>query len=479
MIEMKTKKILFILVAMLLFSLVACGDTGSHTNKLPDTGIQDTTQNLLDKYEQSGVIKYPAGSSFELTEESSYNYSGASPVSDLTYGRKTMGTFYIIGNFNEESTYQDKLAYGTEETISFGYYYDGAYQTDVIENYNILADESTVVAGSTLSGSISKGALIVQKSYDGINWMDAANPVVNFFESNPAGVDGFYTTSGDDIKHGTFYRVTIAYKTGMKVDEKGILFWKEDVFDARENVEVYEFFICHNSGIISIHNLALEPSDFETDELDYETMVKGETLLDGSTTTKGFSIDKLGTTYDVLVQKNNEEAVLVADGTQFTEPGRYTITTTTKLGKQNIQTVYIFNCSDDNGYKTYFGDNFINGKRMFRYTDYPVYDANTKIILQEISEFVPALRGYILNLKTNEKIEITGDNRFKQEFSLAIGEYICEFYNGSDTAGTICHYTFRFIITDEEAGPYVNYDNLNKADRLEDFACSIKRFSIS
>ena len=458
------------LIVLLLTALVACDDTGSQTNTPPDTGIQDTTQNLLDKYEQSGVIKYPAGSSYELPEGSSYNYSSASPVSDLTYGRKTMGTFYIIGNFNEESTYQDKLAYGTEETISFGYYYDGAYQTDILENYNILADESTVVAGSTLSGSIAKGALIVQKSYDGINWMDAANPVVNFFESNPAGVDGFYTTSGDDIKHGTFYRVTIAYKTGMKVDEKGILFWKEDVFDARENVEVYEFFICHNSGIISIHNLALEPSDFATDELDYETMVKGETLLDGSTTTKGFSIDKLGTTYDVLVQKNNEGAVLVADGTQFTEPGRYTITTTTKLGKQSVQTVYVFDCSDDNGYKTYFGDNFINGKRMFRYTDYPVYDANTKIILQEISEFVPALRGYILNLKTNEKIEITGDNRSKQEFSLSIGEYICEFYNGSDTSGTICHYTFRFIITDEEAGPYVNYDNLNKADRFEDFA---------
>lgn len=150
MIEMKTKKILFILVAMLLFSLVACDDTGSQTNTPPDTGIQDTIQNLLDKYEQSGVIKYPAGSSYELSEGASYNYSGASPVSYLTYGRKTMGTFYIIGNFNEESTYQDKFAYGTEETISFGYYYDGAYQTDVLENYNILADESTVVAGSTL-----------------------------------------------------------------------------------------------------------------------------------------------------------------------------------------------------------------------------------------------------------------------------------------------------------------------------------------
>lgn len=456
------------LVVLLLCSLVACGDTQTDTPQ--DNGVQGADKNLLEHYEKSGIIKYPSGSSYELVEGSSYNYSGASPVSDLIYGRKTMGTFYIVGNFNEESTYREKLAYGTEETISFGYYYDGAFQTDVLEDYNILSDKSATVSGITLSGSIAKGALIIQKSYDGINWVDAANPVVNFFETNPAGVDGFYTTSGDDVKQGTFYRITIAYKTGKKIGEKGALLWKEDVFDARENVEVYEFFICHNSGIISIHNLALEPSDFETDELDYETMVKGETLLDGSTTTKGFSIDKLGTTYDVLVQKNNEEAVLVADGTQFIEPGRYTITITTKLGKQSVQTVYIFDCSDDNGYKTYFGDNFINGKRMFRYTDYPVYDANTKIILQNISEFVPALRGYILNLKTNEKIEITGDNRSKQEFSLPIGEYICEFYNGSDTAGTICHYTFRFIITDEEAGPYVNYDNLNKADRFEDFA---------
>lgn len=468
--NIKIKSTLLLLMTILTILFAACSDSTTTTDDSFNNGIQSTDKNLLEQYEQSGVIKYPVGSSYELSEGSSYNYSGATPVSDLTYGRKTMGTFYIVGNFNEESTYQDKFAYGTEETISFGYYYDGAYQTDVLENYNILVDESTVVSGSTLSGSIAKGALIVQKSYDGVNWIDAANPVVNFFESNPAGVDGFYTTSGDDIKQGTFYRITIAYKTGMKVGEKGVLLWEEDVFDARENVEVYEFFICHNSGIISIHNLALESSDFESDELDYETLVKGETLLDGSTTTKGFSIDKLGTTYDVLVQKNNEGAILVEDGTQFTEPGRYTITTTTKLGKQNTQTIFIFDCADDNGYKTYFGDNFLNGKRMFRYTDYPIYSADTKIILQEISEFVPALRGYILNLKTNEKIEFDGSNRVRQEFCPAIGEYICEFYNGSDTDGTICHYTFRFIITDEAPGPFVNYDNLNKTDRFEDFA---------
>ena len=117
-----TKTLFFILVTLLIFSLVACDETSTQPSPSPDSGVQNTTRDLLEQYEQSGIIKYPAGSSYELAEGSSYNYAGTSTVGNLTYGRKTMGTFYIVGNFNEESNYQDTLAYGTEETISFGYY---------------------------------------------------------------------------------------------------------------------------------------------------------------------------------------------------------------------------------------------------------------------------------------------------------------------------------------------------------------------
>ena len=405
---------------------------------------------------------------FDVTND--YNFSSASEVSTMSYGRKQMGTLTISGNITDTSTFKNKAAYGVgdESVISFSYSYDGAYQTSTKEDWNLRSDSGTKVDEFDLSGSIDKGVLLVQTSSDGTTWVNAVNPITNFYASNPSGKADFYTTDGADVAQGKYYRVILAYQTGRKIGESGILWWIKDVYEDKRHVEVYEFYLVVNSGTISLHNLAVDESSLpEIEGFTQETIKRGETLLDGSTTTKGFSIDKLGASYLVSVSKDGGTASYVNDGATFTENGKYTITTITKFGKELTKTIYVFNGGADSGYATYFGDSIVDGNRTFRYGDYPTYTKGSSVQINAVANNVPILTGKITNTTTGEEFALAS-NRNGQKFDLAAGSYCADFYSGETASGTVYHYKAYFNIIDEDSAPYVNYDNLNKTQRLSD-----------
>ena len=119
---------------------------------------------------------------YEFDASNNYNFSSASEVSTMSYGRKQMGTLTIAGNITDTSTFKNKTAYGVgdESVISFSYSYDGAYQTSTKEDWNLRSDSGTKVDEFDLSGSIDKGVLLVQTSSDGSTWVNAVNPITNF-----------------------------------------------------------------------------------------------------------------------------------------------------------------------------------------------------------------------------------------------------------------------------------------------------------
>ena len=82
----------------------------------------------------------------------------------------------------------------------------------------------------------------------------------NFYATNTSGKANVYTTDGSDVAQGKYYRVILAYQTGRKIGESGMLWWKEDVYEDKRHIEVYEFYLVVNSGTISVHNLAVDES---------------------------------------------------------------------------------------------------------------------------------------------------------------------------------------------------------------------------
>ena len=199
---------------------------------------------------------------YEFDVSNNYNFSSATEASTMSYGRKQMGALTISGNITDTSTFKNKTAYGVgdDSVISFSYSYDGAYQTSTKEDWNLRSDSGTKVDEFDLSGSIDKGVLLVQTSSDGTTWVNAVNPITNFYASNPLGKTNFYTTDGSDVAQGKFYRVILAYKTGKYLRYDGWWIFGSEVWEEKRHVEVYEFYLVVNSGTISVLNLAVDES---------------------------------------------------------------------------------------------------------------------------------------------------------------------------------------------------------------------------
>lgn len=411
----------------------------------------------------------PEAQLFELLDNTGYNIDGQQEVTSFAYGKSSLGTFSINGDINDIATYRGKTAYGVSGNLSFSYAYDGTLQGNNIENWNLSADSATSVAGYNLTGSIGEGVVLIQASTNGDVYENIVNPVTDFF-SNKKGNENFYSTDGKTVARGSFYRIIVAYETCRKTGTSGIWPFKKNVYEYKNNVELYEFYVCENDATISIHNLAIDDSSLpEIEGFTQETIKRSETLIDGSTTTKGFSIDKLGSSYLVSVAKDGDNAVFVDDGATFTENGKYVITTITKLGKQMTKTVYIFNGGDDSGYSTYFGDSIVDGNRVFRYGDYPTYAKGSVVQINAIADNVPILTGKITNITNGEEFELAS-NRNGQIFDLVAGFYCVDCYSGETTSGTLYHYKAYFNVIEDSSAPYVNYQNLMKTQRLSDLA---------
>ena len=53
----------------------------------------------------------------------------------------------------------------------------------------------------------------------------------------------FYTTKGVQLANGCYYRIIVAYKTGIKTGQSQILVFKKSNFEYKKTAEVYEFYL--------------------------------------------------------------------------------------------------------------------------------------------------------------------------------------------------------------------------------------------
>lgn len=404
---------------------------------------------------------------YELEDGSKYDISEQAPVEEMSFGKASIGSLTISGNINDTTSYNNVTAYGVEKgSVSFSYVYDGSMLDTEDTDWHLIDDNDKKFGDRKLSEKMKKGLLIIQrKPFGSDEWEDIGNPIVNVLADNPNGLMNFYTTDGSDLANGCYYRITLAYRTKVEAGKYKIgpvtTFFPETI--TKKNVEQYTFFACMNNGVISIHNLSASIEHSVTDEYSLEVMRRAETLTDGATTVGGFSIDKLGSSYDVSV--NGRPA---NDGARFTANGLYTINVKTKLGREISHQVYVFNGNSDHGVSTYFNNTLVQGERVFRDGQYPTYAAGAKAVIKPVSNSIPSLTGTIKNISTDNTIVINPSVRSEQVFALDEGTYKADLYSGEITSGTVFHYTFNFIVIGEDSKPSVNYNALMNADRLCD-----------
>ena len=399
---------------------------------------------------------------YQFESRDHYKITDANPeVSSFT----GIGKLSISGLFNEIDTSHNAIAaYGVESgQVSFSYSFDKKYLDSGNEWY-LIEDSSKSFDGRKLDAKIKKGIAVLQSSENGFEWQDKGKPIVDYYNNSDPGERGLYTTSGMDLARGTYYRFITAYALETETKTVGPVTLHEQKYYA----EVYEFYLCTNNSLITIHDLSVSDTDLSQLDIDgfsLDLLMQGETMVDGSSTTAGFRIDKMGSGSSVSVNGKNAN-----DGAEFTESGKYTIITTTPLGNTTTQTIYVFSGGNDGGYSTYFNDYIVSGKRVFVDGDYPAFGSGCSISIKATPEDVPALTGEIINKDTQEKIVLGGQTHDAQTYSLEQGAYEAVLYSGQITSGTVMKYTFRFTVESEEAQPRVNYETLMSRQNLEDLA---------
>ena len=366
-------------------------------------------------------------------------------------------------------------AYGiTGSTVSI--YLRLADMQELIENgWEVCADDYGKKEKDTIlgiqTGEIATGALIVQKSTDGtvlenINQGKYANGIytTDFYNyySNKGDIC-IYSPDGNDVLNGVYLRVIYAYK--LKATESK---------EYNRCLEVYEFYLCSNElGAVTFHNLSVTEEMIKEaigeDNADWLELYKNaESLVSGSGTVTGFSVDTKGNPTVTYSVKRNGKDIAIPTNQKFIEDGKYEIELKSAVGDTETVIIYVDKSSLEEALDTYFGDGFINGKRIFKEGNYPVYEGGkTNYSIQKVSEEYLPIGGTIVNTATGEMFEIPMSREAVSEEIKTPGDYVvtlstAPMQDGNELSGDWRVFTFNFSVIAEGTapGPIVNQNSL-------------------
>lgn len=332
------------------------------------------------------------------------------------------------------------------------------------------------VDGTINTGVIGTGALIIQKSNDGVNWTIDEDEIVNgenqlykdaVFTTdyqNSYGQDiinTVYTPKGNDIINYKYFRILYVYE----VEENGIF---------KNYIEEFVFSLCiDDPKAVVFKNLTTEGEDKNEklegfDETYADIIRKSSTLTNESQTITGFRIDNsLNKSATISITKNGT-AYKLPSTMEITEDGKYVITINSSTGKKEATTIYVTRIPIKEIYEIYFGECFLDGKRVYsRDSEVPVYVAD--VVTYKVNS-APANRADVWGKITNKLSTKPIDLVYDQNVTLtSAGVYEAVFntnktYATSNPSGDNYKITFRFKLITKDAvpGPVVNKEALEE-----------------
>lgn len=435
---MKIIKILLTIIIVSIFPLITL-------NKVKAAGGVSMSEKNLN------VTCYQSANNY------GYDSSKMSKVDNFSHGNGPITKAKIEGFITSSTINKNRDVIGVSSSKHHLLVeYDGI-MLDETNGSKLYADSSKSIYGVEYSGSIGKGALLLQRKNEIFDYVDIAAPVMNYFED--CSKNQFNYIFSSDTYTQEYYRLSFAYETRTKINGSYNYFY---------NLEVYEFIVLYDDVDIIIRDLSVKPNDLNIDGLNANFIANNNTLINNSITTSGFTIDKNGKDVDVDIYKNGKLVYKDAfDGTTYSSEGCYYVDVTNYLGTYKRTVFYVLS-DEKRGYDKYFESPFISGERILDDGMYPVFAKDSKFILKGVDSNTPSLTGYIKNIDTDDTINIVTTND-KQEFVLKPGRYNAVFDMNKNNSGSYFKYDFNFIISNQEISvPSHNYNVLMNRCNLED-----------
>lgn len=405
-----TRTIAAAALLMLTTLLIGCNDADKEASVIPASSAVAEAAETTAPLNIAGNTEFAEGKVYAFDKDNAYKFSsGADAVS--SGDAQTYGTFSISGfELTKESETKNGVAsYSVPEgRVSIQYTYSDELLSAAEEEWHLVDDNTTSIDVFKIDSNIQKGAIILQKSMDHMNWYNVSVQS-NAFKNTPVQNGVLYETTDMEMINGCYYRLVVVYELGRKIGTSTVaLVIPKDEIEYRRIAEVYEFHVVDK-------NEHIEPLTSNTKRYSL-----GETALvsDFASYSGGKEISKgdlhYGWQLGNFFVSGFTSSVSEKDDVVFLKNAGDVVTLWFNL-TQNIGALNndgdLAITSDNDGHDRYFQTpmtNFGKGMLIIRYTDYenvkhdPVmyYDyllantmmgANTRVQLFEEGDYEVAL----------------------------------------------------------------------------------------
>ena len=402
-------KIIAVIMLFMLMNLLTGCNGAKEASISTSSAVAEATETTK-PLSVVGITEHVEGRVYTFDKDNAYNFSsGGSSISSSD--AQTYGAFSISGvDLTAETEAKNGVvAYSVPEGhVSIQYIYSDELLNASDEEWHLVDDNTTSIDVFKIDNNIQKGAIILQKSMDHMNWYNVSVQT-NAFKNTPVQNGVLYETTDIEMINGCYYRLVVVYELAQKIGTSTVvLVIPKDEIEYKRIAEVYEFYVVDkNEHIEPLASNTKRYSLGETALVSDFASYSGEKEISKGDLHYGW---KLGNFF----VSGFTSSVVSKDEVVFLKNAGDVVTLWFNL-TQNISALNndsgLTITSDNDGHDRYFQTpmtNFGKGMLIIRYTDYenikhdPVmyYDyllantmmgANTRVQLFEEGDYEVAL----------------------------------------------------------------------------------------
>lgn len=183
------------------------------------------------------------GKVYTFDKNDAYKFSSAENAM-RSGNERTYGSFSISGSelTEEPETENGVASYSVSKgSVSIQYTYSDKLLSASEEKWHLVEDNTASIDDFKIDHDIEKGAIVLQKSMDHMNWYNVSVQS-NAFENTPVQNGVLYETTDMDTLNDCYYRLIVVYKLARKVGTSTVA-WviPKDEIEYKRIAEVYEF----------------------------------------------------------------------------------------------------------------------------------------------------------------------------------------------------------------------------------------------
>lgn len=185
------------------------------------------------------------GRIYNFGKDSQYEFSETKDFSP-TDKANTYGSFFLSGKIADVTTKDGIPAYEVNDgNLEFFYNYGDELLNAEEDSWHLTNDKGKKIDDLKLDEKILKGAIILQTSTDGLNWVNVAS-MTDAFNKTPIRTKPIYESKDVELINGCYYRLIVAYELRIKTEDRKVLFINRDKYDYKKCAEIYEFYAYTN-----------------------------------------------------------------------------------------------------------------------------------------------------------------------------------------------------------------------------------------